>query len=128
MATVIPFFSSVADRLREGARAATVVEPFRIWRGRSGQRHVFTRIDGTGEDLDEAVVIVARRASDGTVIAERVGLGGSAEIVGAIAGDAHEVWAHFLAETDIERRRVVADLAGVRDGRGIGDVAAARAA
>lgn len=87
-------------------------ERYRLWTGRSGRRHVFTRVEGAVDpaDLDGAVVMIVARRPDGETRpvwigeAERAPLGGPE--------GHHDVYAHWLAETSAERRAVIADLGG----------------
>lgn len=84
---------------------------FRLWQGRSGRRHVFSRVERGAEpaDLDGAVVVITGRV--GAALrplwvgrAEQAPLGG--------LGGAGEVFAHWLAEGEAERSAVIADLGG----------------
>jgi hypothetical protein len=89
---------------------ATVVggDRFCLFFGRSGRRHVFSRLDGELDpaDLTGAVVLIAGR---GDAPPLWVGEGDDVPPAG-FAGTA-AVFAHFLAETAAERRAVIVDLA-----------------
>lgn len=114
MATVIHFcdMRSGMGRARGAAPTAAVGDRFRLWQGRSGRRHVFTRIESDrdavdlAEDLDGAVILVARHMAGDVVVAERVCL--ASDLPSVAPG--RELWAHFLAQTDAERRAVTIDL------------------
>lgn len=97
--------------------AATVAggDRFALWSGRSGRRHVFSRVEPGTEaaDLDGAVVIVAVRTADGALRPLWVGDGAEAPLDGRV-GDrigGREVHAHWLAETAPARAHVIDDLA-----------------
>lgn len=109
MATVIHLCGVVAGRAQGAVPSAIVGDRFRIWSGHSGRRHVFTRVESGRDaaDLDGAVVLVTRCDRDGSVVAERVLLADDLPVTTA----GRELWAHFLAETDYDRRAVMADLA-----------------
>jgi hypothetical protein len=111
MATVINLCDVAAGRDRSAASASTVGDRFRIWLGRSGRRHVFTRVEPGFDpaDLDGAVVLLARCDRDGSPVVERVMLAGDLPAVMI----RREIWAHFLAETDAERLAVMVDLTPV---------------
>ena len=93
--------------------AATVVDGdrFVMWSGRSGRRHVFSRVEPGAEavDLDGAVVIVAVRTANGALRPLWIGNGAEAPLDGSVGG--REVHVHWLAETTSDRARVIADLA-----------------
>ena len=100
----------VPARWSLGEAAAAVVggDRFRLWTGRSGRRHVFTRVeaDDASADLDGAVVLIESRDRTGAPVV-RIEAGGAA---GRRARSCGTVWAHFLADTEEARRAVAADL------------------
>ena len=83
---------------------------FRMWTGRSGRRHVFTRLEGslTVEDLVGAVVLIATRGDAGRI----VWIGAAEPTTRLPLALGVEVFAHWLAETPAERAATVADLDG----------------
>jgi hypothetical protein len=92
-----------------GADLAAVVDGdrFRLMRGRSGRRHVFSRVEGRIDAADLA----------GAVVAIGVGADAAPLWVGEAErapfgrfGASAVVHAHFLAETAEARRTVIADL------------------
>lgn len=83
---------------------------FCYFRGNSGRRYVFTRVEAADlADFTEAVVVTAEPVADGRLAIRSVGLGETA----AGCGD-RVVLVHLLAEGDMGRRAVLEDLAGVR--------------
>lgn len=81
---------------------------FRLWTGRSGRRHVFSRLEGAiaPDDLDGAVVLMAAPGDGGRI----VWIGAAAARMPARIGV--EVFAHWLAETPADRAAIIADLGG----------------
>lgn len=93
------------------------------WRGRSGRRYVVAVHAPTETDIGDvtdAVLIAVQRGDDGTAevldvaapdslapVRQRVGWLSSVRARGVT-----EIHVHRLAETDADRRAVVADLAG----------------
>jgi len=85
---------------------------FRIFVGRSGRRHVFSRIDPDldAADLDGAVVLIAGRDRTGEPAIVRVGEAAGPLWAPRLAEA--EVFAHWLAPTAAARRALIADLGG----------------
>jgi hypothetical protein len=98
-----------------GARMSAVVaggERFGMRIGRSGRRYVFSRVDHpvADGDFDGAVIVVVRRGAGAGAPASWVG---EADDAGAVMVTAdHEIHAHWLAETAVERRWAILDLGG----------------
>lgn len=91
-------------------------ERFRTWVGRSGRRHLFTRLDGGVEpvDLDGAVVIVAVVDPQGE--SRPAWVGAAERLPAEAAAQRRRLFAHFLAETPAARAAVIADLVGATCG------------
>ncbi|TBW33965.1 hypothetical protein EYW49_19100 [Siculibacillus lacustris] len=100
-----------APRLDDGDTSLPVAgglaRRFRAWRGASGRRYVFTRIEGRDlpqGDLDDAVVAVRCGSMVPATFAEARDLTPATR-----AGDC-EIFAHYLAPTAADRLAVLADL------------------
>ena len=100
--------TGVASEVSRGRFSrAGVGEGHALWTGRSGRRHVFSRLEALeDDDLEGAVLLLARRADDGDLVAER--LISSTDRPPRL--DGREVWVHWLAETEAARGAVIADL------------------
>lgn len=96
------------------------------WRGLSGRRYVVGvhSLDGTGvADITDAVVIAVTRNLDGTACVVDVSAPGLATsrrsrlrwLALMRTRGATEMHVHLLAESEIERRAVLRDLAGEGD-------------
>lgn len=98
---------------RGGSVVAGVLgtDRFRMWTGRSGRRHVFSRLEGpiAADDLDGAVVLIAAQGDAGRIV--WVGVAAASERLPFAIGV--EVFAHWLADTPAERTAIVADLGGM---------------
>ena len=97
---------------RDGSVVAGALgtDRFRMWTGRSGRRHLFSRLDGplTVDDLVGAVVLIAARGDAGRI----VWIGAAEPTARLPLALGVEVFAHWLAETPAERAAIVADLGG----------------
>ena len=107
--TTILRMTGVASEVALGRFSrAGVGEGHALWIGRSGRRHVFSRLEAwDDDDFEGAVLLLARRGEDGALVAER--LISSADRPPRL--DEREVWVHWLAETEAARGAVIADLA-----------------
>lgn len=96
------------------AAAVTIggAERYRLWIGRSGRRHVFTRIEDGRDaaDLEGAVVMIAAPGPGGVDRPLWIGEAGRAPLDGLHR--TRRVFAHWLAETATARAAVIADLGG----------------
>lgn len=110
------------ERLRTMAGLRGAAPPLSAWRGRSGRRYVVgvhELAEPELDEVDEAVVIAVRRDEAG--IAEAVSITASGRgprerlhrnwLARARQKGATEMHVHRLAESEEERRAVVADLA-----------------
>jgi hypothetical protein len=108
MTTILRMTGVASEQSRGRFSRARVGDGHALWIGRSGRRHVFSRLEAAdGDDLDGAVLLLARRDDDGELVAER--LISSADRPPRL--DGREVWVHWLAETEAARGAVIADLA-----------------
>lgn len=112
-----------------GLSGSGLSDRFCFWRGRSGRRYVFSiyRTGDTDETAvprySEAVMIAARRGSDGGRSILRVGRTGalpglvvsSSERDERFDEDADELHFHLLAGDNAEREAIVSDLAEASD-------------
>lgn len=108
MATILSFGDGTTFSQLGGGDAGALSERFRVWRGRSGRRYVFTRLDEPFDpaELGEAVLLVARGAVGGAMAAEAF-----VEVEDlARVGSGRSVWVHHLAATELERARLRRDL------------------
>lgn len=107
---------TVENQGRGGSVVASVlgIDRFRMWTGRSGRRHLFSRLDGslTLDDLAGAVVLIAPRG-DGEAI---VWVGAVEAATRLPLAPGLEVFAHWLAETPAARAAIAADLDGRVEG------------
>ena len=92
--------------------AAAVVggDRFALWVGRSGRRHVFSRLEGSvdADDLAGAVVLITGPGEDRSIL----WVGSGAEVPPEWSATGRAIHAHWLAETAAERAAVIADLGG----------------
>lgn len=108
MTTILCMTGVASEQSRGRFSRAGVGEGHALWIGRSGRRHVFSRLEALeDDDLEGAVLLLARRDDDGELVAER--LISSADRPPRL--DGREVWVHWLAETEAARAAVIADLA-----------------
>ncbi len=107
MATMLRM-TGVANEVSRGlASRAGVGSGHAVWVGRSGRRHVFSRLEAEdGEDVGGAVLLLVRRSDDGEPMAERLVVAAER----SPRAEGCEVWVHWLAETDAERLALIADL------------------
>ena len=92
------------------ARQAGLQHRFRYWRGASGKRYLFSVVPAEAlADFRAVVVMQAEPMADGRLICRSVcAVESNADMVALPRGMVALV--HFLAPTELERRRIVNDL------------------
>lgn len=107
MATMLRMTGVASEVSRGLPSPAGVGSGHVLWVGRSGRRHVFSRLEAEDrDDVGGAVLLVVRRTEEGEPLAERLVVAAE-QSPGA---DGCEIWVHWLAETEAERLAVIADL------------------
>jgi hypothetical protein len=101
-------------------RRARIGDHFHYWRGRSGRRYLFTAVHPADiADFRSVVALVAEPVTGGRLAAKAVAvldaagrvLPGEMPWPRRFSADA-VLLVHFLAETEAERRDILADLVG----------------
>jgi hypothetical protein len=114
VAELLPILSDASPGL---ARRAKLGDRFRYWRGRSGDRYLFSAVPfDTLADYRSAVAILAEPTADGSFLAWAAALIDASGRLNADSSWPESVpygsiaFVHFLAETESERHALLDDV------------------